>query len=340
MYISPMKAIVLRELGGPETLRLEDVPDPVPGTGEAVVRLRAAALNHRDAWIRHGLYAGIKLPIIPGSDGAGEVAAVGEGVDRGWIGKPVVINPSLDWGEDERAQGPRYRILGLPDPGTCAELVRVPAANLVAKPPQLSWEEAAAIPLAGLTAYRAIVTRAQVKAGETVLVTGIGGGVSTFALAIARRLGARVLVTSGSDAKLERARELGADGGVNYQTPDWGTVIVALAGSDGVQVAIDSAGGETFAKLLEIIEPGGRIVTFGATTGSPSTIEVRRLFWKQISLLGSTMGSPREFREMVTLYGEGGLKPVIDRVFPLAQASEAHRRMDGGEQMGKIVLIP
>jgi NADPH:quinone reductase-like Zn-dependent oxidoreductase len=333
-----MKAIILRELGGPESLRLEDLPDPVPGPGEAVVRLRAAALNHRDAWIRHGLYAGIKLPIVPGSDGAGEVAAVGDGVDHAWVGKAVVINPSLDWGDDERAQGPRYRILGLPDPGTYAELVKVPAANLVAKPAQLTWEEAAAIPLAGLTAYRATVTRARVVAGETVLVTGIGGGVACLALIIARHLGARVLVTSSSDEKLARARELGADGGANYHTPDWGHVIVALAGSGGVQVAIDSAGGETFAKLLEVIEPGGRIVTFGATTGSPSTIEVRRVFWKQVSLLGSTMGSPREFAEMVTLFGEGGLKPVIDRVYPLAQASEAHRRMDEGGQMGKIVL--
>jgi NADPH:quinone reductase-like Zn-dependent oxidoreductase len=333
-----MKAILLRELGGPETLQLEEVPDPILGPGEAVVRLRAAALNHRDAWIRHGLYAGIKLPIVPGSDGAGEVAAVGDGVDRAWVGRAVVINPSLDWGDDERAQGPRYRILGLPDPGTYAELVRVPAGNLVAKPPRLSWEEAAAIPLAGLTAYRAVVTRARVAAGETVLVTGIGGGVACFALTIARHLGARVLVTSGSDEKLARARELGAAAGANYHAPDWHHVIVALAGEQGVQVAIDSAGGATFARLLEIVEPGGRIVTFGATTGSPSTIEVRRLFWKQLSLIGSTMGTPREFAEVVRLHGEGGLDPVIDRVYPLAQASDAHRRMDEGGQMGKIVL--
>lgn len=332
-----MKAILLRELGGPEKLRLEDAPDPTPGPGEAVVSLRAAALNHRDAWIRHGLYAGIKLPIIPGSDGAGEVLAVGDGVDRSWIGKPVVINPSLDWGPDERVQGPRYRILGLPDHGTYAERVKIPAANLVAKPEPVSWEQAAAIPLAGLTAYRALVTRAKVRAGETLLVTGIGGGVSTFALTIAQHLRARVFVTSGSDAKLAQARELGAEGGVNYQSPDWMKQLADQCAA-GFDVAIDSAGGDTFAKLLDLIKPGGRIVTFGATTGSPSTVEVRRIFWKQISLLGSTMGSPREFREMVLLYGEGGLRPVIDRVFPLAQAAEAHRRMDEGAQMGKIVL--
>lgn len=333
-----MKAILLRELGGPEKLQLEDAPDPVPGPGEAVVRLHAAALNRRDAWIRHGLYAGIKLPIIPGSDGAGEVAAVGDLVGRAWIGRPVVINPSLDWGSEERAQGPQYRILGLPDNGTYAELVKVPAANLFGKPPQLSWEAAAAIPLAGLTAYRALVTRAQVRAGETVLVTGIGGGVATCALAIARHLGARVFVTSGSDAKLARARDLGAEGGANYGAPDWPKQIAAMAGPDGIDVAIDSAGSDTFARLLELVKPGGRLVTFGATTGSPTTVEVRRIFWKQLSLLGSTMGSPREFGEMVRLYGEGGLRPVVDQVFPLARAADAHGRMDRGEQMGKIVL--
>jgi NADPH:quinone reductase-like Zn-dependent oxidoreductase len=282
------------------------------------------------------LYSGIKLPVIPGSDGAGEVTAVGEDVDRAWVGRAVVINPSLDWGPDERAQGPKWRILGLPDPGTYAELVRVPADHLFAKPAQLSWQESAALPLAGLTAYRALVTRVQVRAGETVLVTGIGGGVATFALGMARHLGARVFVTSGSDAKLDRARGLGAEGGVNYRDKDWPTKVAAMSG--GIDVAVDSAGGETFAQLLELVKPGGRIVTYGATTGSPSTVEVRRIFWKQLGLIGSTMGTPREFGEMVRLYGEGGLRPVVDRVFPLAQASEAHRRMDGQEQIGKIVL--
>ncbi len=331
-----MKAIVLRELGLPEKLVLEQVPDPTPGPGQALVRLRAAALNHRDAWIRKGLYAGIKLPIILGSDGAGEIVAVGEGVDPARVGSDVVINPSLDWGTDPRAQGPKYRILGLPDNGTYAELVAVPADNVFVKPAALAWAEAAAIPLAGLTAYRALFTRGQVRPGETVVVTGIGGGVATLALLFARHAGARVLVTSGSDDKLARARELGAAGGVNYRTEGWGKALQALA-DGGPDVIIDSAGKDVFSALLDIVRPGGRIVTYGATTGSPSTIEIRKVFWKQISILGSTMGTSSEFASMLKLFEEG-LKPEVDRVFPLADASGAHRRMDQADQFGKIVL--
>ena len=333
-----MKAIVLRELGEAENLRLEEVPDPQPGPGEVVVRLKAAALNHRDVWIRRGQYAGIKLPIILGSDGAGEVSAIGENADSSLVGRAVVICPTLDWGNDERAQGPQYHILGLPDDGTYAQCVKVPAENVYPKPDGLSFEQAAAIPLAALTAYRALVSRARVQAGETVLVTGIGGGVSSFALQIAKHLGARVLVTSGSDAKLTRARELGADGGANYKTQDWGKEIVALNGGRGPDVVIDSVGGETFNKAIEIIQPGGRIVTYGATTGAAQQVEIRRIFWKQINILGSTMGTTREFAEMLKLYGSDGLRPVVDQVFPLTETPAAHHRMEEAGQFGKIVL--
>jgi NADPH:quinone reductase-like Zn-dependent oxidoreductase len=331
-----MRAIVLRELGAPEQLKLEAVADPIPGAGEAVVRLRAAALNHRDAWIRHGLYAGIKLPVILGSDGAGTVEEVGERVDRSLIGSDVVINPSLDWGTDDRVQGSAYRILGLPDDGTYAEKVKVPATNLVAKPASLSWEEAAAIPLGGLTAYRAIVTRARVQPGESVLVTGIGGGVATLAMLIAQHLGARVYVSSGHDSKIDRAMQMGAAGGVNYRTDGWGKALLALC-PGGPDVVIDSAGRDAWPTLIDILKPGGRLVTFGATTGSPTTVEVRRIFWKQISILGTTMGTPAEFAAMVQLFA-GGLKPVVDRVFPLAEAAASHHRMDQADQFGKIVL--
>jgi zinc-binding alcohol dehydrogenase/oxidoreductase len=333
-----MNAVVLRELGGPDKLVLSQVPDPVPGPGEVLVRLRAAALNRRDAWITQGLYAGIKLPIILGSDGAGDVRAVGAGVDPAWVGRDVVINPSLDWGESEKVQGPKYRILGLPDDGTYAQYVKVPVVNLVPKPTRLSWTQAAAIPLAGLTAYRALVTRAQLRPGETVLITGIGGGVATFALLFARHFGARVFVTSGSDTKIAQAKELGAEDGRSYKHPFWGKELQALIGGGGPDVIIDSAGHDSFATATEIAKPGGRIVSFGATSGSPSTVEVRRIFWKQLSILGTTMGTPNEFREMVRLFEDGSLQPVIDRVFPLAEASLAHHRMDGLAQFGKIVL--
>jgi NADPH:quinone reductase-like Zn-dependent oxidoreductase len=305
------------------------------------VRLKAAALNHRDVWIRSGTGAyagGFKQRVILGSDGAGEVVSVGSGGAASLVGQAVVINPSLDWGEADLAQGPNFRILGLPDDGTYAQMIRVPVANIHQKPAGLSFEEAAAIPLAALTAYRAVASRARVQKGETVLVTGIGGGVSTFALQIAAHLGARVLVTSGSDAKLARARELGAAGGANYRTQDWARGIVALSGG-GPDVVIDSVGGETFAKCVEILKPGGRIASFGATTGAVKDFVLRNLFWKQATLLGTTMGSPREFAAMLELFGQGGgLRPVVDKTFPLADAAAAHRRMEEAGQFGKIVL--
>jgi zinc-binding alcohol dehydrogenase/oxidoreductase len=334
-----MRAMVLREPGGPENLKLEEVPDPSPGVSEVVVRLKAAALNHRDVWIRSGTGAyagGFKQRVILGSDGAGEVLSVGSGGDRSLVGRAVVINPSLDWGDDDAAQGPDFRILGLPDDGTYAQAVRVPSGNIHPKPTALSFEEAAAIPLAALTAYRAVVSRARVRAGETVLVTGIGGGVSTFALQIAAHLGARVLVTSGSDAKLARAREMGAAGGANYRTQDWAREIAAQS-KGGPDVVIDSVGGETFAKCVEILKAGGRIASYGATTGPVKDFVLRNLFWRQATAVGTTMGSPREFAAMLKLYDQG-LRPVVDKVFPLADTVAAHRRMEEAGQFGKIVL--
>ncbi len=331
-----MRAIVLREIGGPENLKLETVPDPVAGPGEVVVKVQAAALNHRDVWIRKGQYAGIKLPIILGSDGAGEVASVGSDVDSSWIGKAVIINPGLDWGDDPRCFGPQFRILGLPDNGTLAEYVKVPAANIHAMPAGWSWSEAAALPLAALTAYRAVVSRARVQAGETVLVTGIGGGVSLFALQIARSLGVKVFVTSSSDDKLAKAKTLGTSGGLNYKSDAWVKEMMALSG--GVDVVIDSAGGATINSAIELCKPGGRIVTYGATTGLTPQLDVRRLFWKQLNFLGSTMGSPAEFAAMLELYRTSGMKPVVDRVYPLAEAADAQRRMEEAGQFGKIVL--
>ncbi len=331
-----MRAVLLRTLGDPDVLQVEDVPDPRPGAGEAVVRLRAAALNHRDVFIRTGQYAGITLPVILGSDGAGEVFETGAGVDESWRGRDVIIDPSFNWGPDERAQGPSFHILGLQANGTYAELVKVPADHLHHKAPHLSFEEAAAIPLASVTAYRALVTRAQVKAGETVLVTGIGGGVATSALRIATHLGAKVYVTSGSDQKLDAARTHGAAGGVNHRNPEWPRDMIAAIGGRP-DVVIDGAGGDTFNKALDLLTPGGRLVSYGATTGPAQHVEVRRIFWKQLNVLGSTMGTRADFAAMARLYADG-LRPIVDQVMPLDEAAQAHRRMEDGRQFGKIVL--
>jgi NADPH:quinone reductase-like Zn-dependent oxidoreductase len=266
------------------------------------------------------------------------VVATGDGVTTTEAGQEVVINPSLDWGDDPAIQGPGWRILGLPENGTYAELVRVPASAVVPKPPALSWEEAAAIPLAGLTAYRAVVTRARVARGETVLITGIGGGVSTFVLMFARRLGARTLVLSGSDEKLARAAALGADGGFNYRATDWVKQVRAAAGGVGPDVVIDSVGGDFFNEVLEVARPGARIAVYGSTLGAVPSMVLRRIFWKQIDVRGSTMGTPAEFAAMVGIFAGGTAKPVIDGVFPLAEAGAAQMRMQESTQFGKIVL--
>ncbi len=333
-----MKAIVLHEKGDPENLKFEDWPDPEPGPGDVVVKLQAAALNHRDVWIRKGMYAGLKFPIVLGSDGAGEIVALGDDAPKELLGKHVIINPGMDWGNDPRVQHKFFKILGLPDDGTYAQFVKVPFEYCHAKPAGLSWEEAAAIPLAGLTAYRAVATRARVKAGDNVLVTGIGGGVSAFALQIAKKLGANVFVTSGNEEKIERAKELGADGGANYKMQDWGQMVVGMTDGDGPDVVIDSVGGDTLAKCIDIIKPGGRIALYGATTGLPKTVDLRRIFWKQLDICGSTMGTQEEFAAMLKLYEDGDLKPVVDKVFPLAEAAASHERMEQSGQFGKIVL--
>jgi NADPH:quinone reductase-like Zn-dependent oxidoreductase len=333
-----MKAIVLRELGEPEKLQMETAPDPSLGPEEVLIRLKAAALNHRDIWIRTGRYAGIKLPVILGSDGAGEVLEVGTNVDRSLQGRPVVIYPAMNWGSGERAPGPAFKILGLPDNGTYAQLIAVPATHAFPKPTSMTFEESAALPLALLTAYRALITRAEIQAGENCLITGVGGGVSSFLVQMAVASGARVLVTSGSEVKLERAREMGAAGGANYHAPNWGQRILELCEGLGLQVIIDSAGGTTFEQALDLVSPGGRVVTYGATTGPAQKVEVRRIFWKQLNILGSTMGTAQEFGAALKFYEANRLRPVIDQVVPLSEAPAAHRRMEQGGQFGKIVL--
>ena len=334
-----MKAIRLHEIEGPESLVYEDVPEPEPGTGEIVVRLRAAALNRRDVFVTRGQYPGAKpdaLPIILGSDGSGEVVARGDGADGPSEGTEVVINPALHWGDDPRVPGKEYRILGLPDDGTFAQFVKVPADHVFPKPSHLSHEEAAAIPLGALTGYRALVTRGQVQEGETVVVPGIGSGVATFVVQMAAALGARVFVTSGSDEKIEKARELGAEGGVNYNNEDWSKELKSMAG--GVDLAVDHVGGEAFDALVSLAAPGGRIVTFGATAGPKVTVVMPRIFLKHLTVFGTAMGTPEEFGAMLELYQDRGLKPAINETFPLEETAAAMEYMEEGAGIGKIVL--
>jgi len=317
-------------------LEIAEVPAPQPAAGEVAVDLRAAALNHRDLWIKAGQYAGLKWPCRPGSDGAGVVVAAGEGVDRSWIGREVILYPALHWGEDPAAQGAAFQILGLPRDGTLAERIVVPAAQLAPKPAHLSWEEAAALPLAGVTAYRAVFSRAQLQPGERVLVTGIGGGVALFALQFAVAHGAEVWVTSGSPDKIARAVALGAQGGADYTQPGWAAELGRREG--GFDVIVDSAGGEGFESLLGLAAPGGRVVFFGATRGNPPVLPMRTVFWRQLSLLGTTMGSPADWQAMIAWVGQRRIAPVVSDVLPLARAAEAFALMERGGQFGKIVL--
>ena len=334
-----MKAIRLYELGGPESLVYEDVSDPEPGSGEVVIKIHAAALNRRDVFVTRGMYPGAKpeaLPITLGSDGSGEVVARGEGADGPDEGTEVVINPALFWGDNPAVPGKEYRILGLPDEGTFAQLVKVPGDHVFPKPSHLSHEEAAAIPLGALTAYRALVTRGQVQQGETVVVPGIGSGVATFVVQMAAALGARVFVTSGSTEKIEKAKELGAEGGVNYNNEDWSKELKGMAG--GVDLSVDHVGGEALDALVSLAAPGGRIVTFGATAGPKVTVVMPRIFLKHLTVLGTAMGTPEEFGAMLDLYAEHGLRPVVSEAFPLEEATAAMGFMEEGAGIGKIVL--
>ncbi len=324
-----MNAAVLDGVNLP--LQIRSVDMPVLSERHAIVRLHAAALNHRDLWIQKGQYAGLKFPIILGSDGAGVVV---ESTDPSWIGKEVIINPSLDWGASEKAQQKSYRILGLPDNGTFAEFVKVPVGNLHGMPVHLSWTEAAALPLAGLTAYRALFSRAQLQPKEKVLITGIGGGVALFGLQFALAVGAEVWVTSGSDEKLRKAISLGATGGANYRNAGWESELKSI----GFDVILDSAGGEGFLKLIELAASGGRIVFVGATQGVPSCFPMQRVFWKQLSIFGSTMGSARDFSHMLEFVRSHKLTPIVSDVLSLSSAEHALRKMESAEQFGKIVL--
>jgi len=319
-----MQALVLHAVGQP--LELSEVPTPKPAKGEVLVNLHAAALNHRDVYITKGQYAGIQLPCILGSDGVGECR-----------GRRVLIFPSLDWGNDPRAQGRQFRVLGMPDNGTFAEQICVPRTHIQPVPEHLTWEEAAALPLAGLTAWRTLVTRCQLKKGERVLISGIGGGVALTALQLAVAMGTEVFVTSGSDEKIERAVRMGAKGGTNYRSEGWDKTLKTQSGG-GFDVVVDSAGGDGFAAFAGLCNPGGRIGIYGGSLGRINGLSPQIVFWKQLSILGSSMGTAQDFRQMLAFVSRHAIRPVVDSVFPLSEGNAAMRRMDEGGQFGKVVL--
>ncbi len=322
----------------PEDLTVTEVVQPQPGMGEVLVRLHAAALNHRDLYLLQGGRTPPGHSFIVGSDGAGEVAAVGEGVTDVAQGDPVLVYPSMRWGNRQDAPGPGFDVLGGVDNGTFAQYIALPAENVRRKPDHLSWEEAAALPLAGLTAYRALLSRAALQPGETVLIHGIGGGVALAALQITVAKGGVAIVTSSSDAKLARAAELGAAVTVNYRTGDWLAAVEEATEGAGVDIVLESVGEATFPGSIAAVKPGGRIVTFSTTTGGTPTVNIRELFWKQASILGTTMGSPLDMSGVLELYRAHSLHPVIDRTYPLEEVAQAFARLAEAEQFGKIAL--
>jgi NADPH:quinone reductase-like Zn-dependent oxidoreductase len=305
-------------------LRFEEAPDPAAGPGEVVVELRAAAVNRRDLLVRKppGPAYVFDLPLIPGSDGAGV---------RRDTGEEVVIYPGIGWGAREDSAGPDWQILGGPDDGTYAELVKVPAENVFPKPARFSWEEAAAFPLAALTAYRALFEVGGLVDGESVLVLGAGSGVSTTAVALAAQAGCRVLVTSSSQEKIDRAKELGAEGGVLYTEDGWAETV------GPVDVVLDSVG-STWQESQKALRRGGRLVVMGGTGGPEVTLDVRALYLNWKSIRGTTMGSRRDFEGLMRMVNAGSWRPVIDSVRPLEEAAAAHERMQAGEHFGKLVL--
>ena len=325
-----MRAVELRAFGGPEALVPAERPDPEPGRGEVRIDLVAAALNRRDWWIRTGGKA--RLPAVLGSDGAGVVSAVGPDVADFAAGDEVVIYPGIGWGEGEDAPASRFELLGVPSQGTYAERIVVRADQVRRRPPGWSWLEAAALPVGGLTAWRALVRGAGARPGKTVLVPGGAGGVATFAVQIGAALGARMLVTTSSAEKLERARALGADGGADYREPDWPEQLAP------VDAVVDSVGGAVWAGAFRALRPGGVLVNFGDTDGERGEVVMADLFFRYLRIQGTTLGSPRELDALLAHCAEASWRPVIDSVFSLEDAAEAHRRLDSPDRFGKIVL--
>lgn len=319
-----MKGALLRGLELP--LEITELPDNVPGPNEVSIQLKAAALNKRDYWITKGKYPKLTFPLIPGSDGVGLLG-----------GQEVIINPGLDWGRNQDRFDPAFRILGMPEYGTFAETVVVPASNIYPKPSHLNWVEASALPVCGVTAYRAMFMRGRASSSDRMLITGVGGGVATFALLFGVAIGMEVWVTSSSDQKIEQAIKHGAAGGMNYSHEGWEKTLEEKT-LGRFDLVIDGAGGSDFSRIVNIMNPGGRMVIYGGTRGDISGLSPQRIFWKQLDILGSSMGSPEDFEKMLDLVNRYRIKPIVSHVFPLRKINDAMAVIAKGEQFGKICI--
>jgi NADPH:quinone reductase-like Zn-dependent oxidoreductase len=331
-----MKALYLEAADGPESTCVRDVETPTAAAGEVRVAVRAASVNHRELFIVHGQYPGMTLPAILGCDGAGVVDQVGDGVTGVKVGDEVVLYPARNWGPNRHAPAADFGLLGMPFPGTIAEYVCVPAGNLAPKPAFMSFEEAGAMPLTALTSWRALMFKGKLQPGETLLISGIGGGVATFGLAFAVALGANVYVTGESEEVLERAYAMGAKGGLLFTDPEWRKKVGKLTG--GIDVVLDGAPSPSFANYVRAINPGARIVIYGSTAGNEIKFNATDIFLKSASIVGSQVGDPQDFREMLEFANKHQIKPVIEQTFPLDQAKEALLTLRDGHKFGKIVV--
>jgi len=328
-----MKALILNE---DSTLSIKEVAISQLGSEDILVQLKASALNHREIWIQKGLYPGMTLPCILGADGAGQVVKIGKKSDSTWLNEDVIVYPAYDWGANEAAPTRKFRVLGMPDPGTIAEYIVVPQTNIVKKPTYLSWTEAAAIPVAGLTAWRALVRHGHIDAKSKVLITGIGGGVAQAGLGLAKAFGAEIYVTSSSQEKINQAIANGAKGGVNYKDKDWHLQLKEISG--GIDIVLDSSPSPILDNYFRFMNYGGRIVTYGSTGSPKTTISISKFFLRHIQFIGTAMGSPSEFKALLSFMDEHKIKPTIHSEFTLENAIDAMEALKEGHQVGKIVI--
>jgi zinc-binding alcohol dehydrogenase/oxidoreductase len=331
-----MRILSLKSVVGLEAVSLETVELPEPGPGEVRVALKAASLNHRELWITRGQYPGMSLPTTLGCDGAGVIDAVGAGVDEAQIGREVVLYPGLNWGDDPRYPAAAFGLLGMPGPGTLGDAIIVPAASAIDKPMHLDFDNAAAVPLGALTAWRGLVTKGGLKAGDKLLITGVGGGVATFALKLAVAMGAEVFVTSGSDETIEKAKALGAKAGFNYKDETWRKALPKASG--GIDVVFDGAPASGYPAYGRALAMGARVVVYGSTGGMSFTVGAPELFLKNVQIIGTNVGNLEEFKAVIGFIAEKKITPVIDRSFGLDDAKAAMAYLEQDHAFGKVVV--